>query len=336
MSQAMPSSTQSVTRLSVQWLRSFGMDVSSHVAVPIRWQGTLADVLSAHAHQNQRLNPDSAEWESLLAQTAKCRLYYDNAQWWLAHGGSQLRCVCQGVPMLANQSVVLHGGEMIDLGLQSFCIQITPLSDDADNPSFSLTDLDLANQVPSVDQQKSPIQAISASLSPKFEDSTDKSAGAVQTEVVNELFDPLAALHQRYLATLRDPLALTSLSNFKALDADAVDTSHAYDELLASAQASSAHLQLHDAITPQWSVERVMDGLDTLQGVHLLDPEPSADVLELFAPTVQEGPPAIDAPSHLAALLPSLTRKEHHGMAADSAMDLYSPAREEQPKRNAL
>ncbi|WPB55354.1 TagK domain-containing protein [Xylophilus sp. GOD-11R] len=122
-------------------------------------------------------------------------------------------------------------------------------------------------------------------------------------------------LHARYHALLSDPNALATPVVPQA-DGRVAPAGLAVRDGLA-AQAGDAHgpQSLHDWLVASPSMDRLLAASETLAHDPLLDEPPADDVLRLFAPAPER---QNARPSSLA----SLTRREHHLPAADSALRL--------------
>jgi hypothetical protein len=77
---------------------------------------------------------------------------------------------------------------------------------------------------------------------------------------------------------------------------------------------------LRDILQPREHIDRIIENFDPLGRSSLLDEEPLDDVLRLFAAGLAR---------NSRALVPSLTRREHHELSPDSYMHIGSSRRDE-------
>lgn len=117
------------------------------------------------------------------------------------------------------------------------------------------------------------------------------------------------ALHRQYLRLMQDPNDLQLASNWDAQAERITPKAPSFNELM----HQTAHHDIYDILGHSASIEPILAQLDTLSGTNILQTPAHVDVLRLFAPAHHQG---------VEAGLPSLTRRDHHGVTADSAMQL--------------
>lgn len=353
----------SATGMTLQWLRGYGLETQHPARSMPSDSCTLADVLTDDAHGSHaaqdvppleahlRLSPQDQ------AQAALCRItsqwVHGYRQWYLHNDSHQLRCSVGSALVAPGAQVPLEDGDLIEFGL--FVVEFhrsadvpapatTTISDakdadatvdaDADiDPYFRLTDLAAPIHstalLPPADRVHQPASDISSSLDPRSDPTSANlthqpdTPAATTSPVASD--NPLDQLHQRYLRVIKDPTAAVYTDAFVEHSAAGADTRHAWDEVLENGK--NKDMPLHDVVTPQPSIERISDGLDTLLGSDLMS-EPTYDnVLLLFAPPQTDE--ALADPLGLAHRLPSLTRQEHHNIAIGSSFDM--PTQESPP-----
>jgi hypothetical protein len=144
-------------------------------------------------------------------------------------------------------------------------------------------------------------------------------AGAQEPKRVEVLIsDPLDALHDQYLAKLRDPVH----GDDQDLWNDIVrgDKNHQADPMQQWMQAAGNNPSLDDLLGQSHSIASVMQGLDALGAADVLAPEPFDSVMHLFAPEHlrEQGQDSLE--TLVQRSLPGLTRREHHSLSLDSVM----------------
>ena len=130
--------------------------------------------------------------------------------------------------------------------------------------------------------------------------------------------DPLLALHQQYLARLRDPAHSDAQDRWQELVRGGQVRQP--DPLQQWMQAAGSSHSLDDLLGQTHSIASVIDHLDALGSSDVLAPEPFDSVMHLFAPGHLAVPTQESLESLVRHSLPGLTRREHHSVSLDSAM----------------
>lgn len=130
--------------------------------------------------------------------------------------------------------------------------------------------------------------------------------------------DPLHALHNAYLARLRDPVHADAQDRWQDLVRGGA--ARQSDPLQQWMQAAGNSHSLDDLLGQTHSIASVIDRLDALGSSDVLAPEPFDSVMHLFAPGQVPVPEQESLESLVQHSLPGLTRREHHSMSLDSAM----------------
>ncbi|MBN9408779.1 MAG: TagK domain-containing protein [Burkholderiales bacterium] len=151
----------------------------------------------------------------------------------------------------------------------------------------------------------------------------------------------LGELHRRYHATLVDPAAMGSEAPWRPqAGRTGAGSGAAPDAFAALVHPAGPDESLHDLLATPDAMDALIARVDALGEGDLLGDEPALSVLHLFAPASAprgasghaEGFEALLGAAPAAApheALSSLTRREHHLPAADSALRLGSAARRE-------
>ena len=167
-------------------------------------------------------------------------------------------------------------------------------------------------------------EALAAGKQPSYSEKVSDllqqfSAGAEEPKQVDALInDPLDALHDQYLAKLRDPVH----GDDQDLWTDIVrnDQNHQADPMQQWMQAAGTNPSLDDLLGQSHSIESVMQSLDALGEVDVLAPEPFDSVMHLFAPEHLREKVQDSLETLVQRSLPGLTRREHHSLSLDSVM----------------
>lgn len=216
-------------------------------------------------------------------------------------------------------------------------------------PDFDLRDLERLHAAPSHAPHASPADgapaghlmghvrdAVPPVSSPPQPPSTDAAASPRAPHKATPPADQalLDALHRQYLRRLHDPNHVDEQAPtlaWAAREAPSATRSHA-DPLLdlmarANALASTgAGYSLEHMVSGTPKSAELLACFDDHGRQDLLAPAMNDSVMHLLAPP-EFTPPAADprSPDWIGDL-PVLTRREHHGMTLDSAMDTHAPA----------
>ncbi len=276
----------------------------------------------------------------------------DTATWCLVNGAGDLACAINQRLLQRGEKAPLHAGDVIELGLLQFVVEeqtASPIhSDRHAHAAFKLTDLLDADSSPNAAvplarhslQAKTSRQLIDAHADP-FDDIADAAyridvaAPAVRAHAeparpdaadgtaADEADDPtddvMRHLHAEYLRLMHNPNEPVAAMDWSRHD---LSPRHADETLHDLTQDAARFESVYDILGHSADIEAILNGLDTLNDTDVLAEDPRVNVLRLFAPAdllVQE------------TGLPSLTRREHHALSADSAAawDRMPPARPE-------
>jgi hypothetical protein len=195
-------------------------------------------------------------------------------------------------------------------------ISLTPV----EQPSVS----DPAPQEPGPEVQPTLAEALASGKQPSYAEKVSDllqqfSAGAEKPKQVDSIInDPLDALHNQYLAKLRDPVH----GDDQDLWNDIVrgDQHQQADPMQQWMQAAGNNPSLDDLLGQPHSIASVIQGLDALGARDVLAPEPFDSVMHLFAPEHlrEQGQDSIE--TLVQRSLPGLTKREHHSLSLDSVM----------------
>lgn len=280
-----------------------------------------------------------AETRSALEQ---CRIEpatgHSGVQWWLRNLGSTLRCGVNAAGLAPGEAVQLRDGDVVELGLVQIAFQSgEPTPTGAPLPAetaqaggasgFRLADLGQpAGASPWQDalpqQGDSPsadiVDAFDAYRAAPPQQPMRLHGQAAASVEIAELSEPppptegiLEALHQQYLRLMRNPNDPQMAGRWAAPDVAVLAVAPGFEEL----RQQAASLDLYDILGHGNAIDPILQGLDTLSEHDILKPEAHIDVLRLFAP--------VDRPG-IRSELPGLTRRDHHGLTADSAWQLQA------------
>ncbi|MGJ7615119.1 MULTISPECIES: TagK domain-containing protein [unclassified Variovorax] len=278
-----------------------------------------------------------------------CRIQRDggSGRWQLLNLSHTLLCVRNGQRVPPACPVPVSAGDVLELGLLRFVVEpwddfsiahepasaatpaariVTPAEDPA--PGFDWHDLAGSPQDSGVMgasssapidpfvllgiagvQSRSTADVLSALLgeSPQPE---RRAMPAVHTERSPSAPGGPAALldelHDEFVRVVRDPDQLAGRTDWEGIFAIDGEPAPTLDEL--SKQAEPYPL-LRDIVLQREGIDCIIDGFEPLERSSVLDTPHTEDVLSLFAPEL-----ARDAQ----AVLPSLTRREHHELSPDS------------------
>jgi hypothetical protein len=140
---------------------------------------------------------------------------------------------------------------------------------------------------------------------------TQDSSGA---NPAGALFDEL---HDEYVRVVGDPAQLAGRIDWEGFLAPVGEPAPTIEDLSRKAEP---YPLLRDILQPREHIDRIIENFDPLGRSSLLDEEPLDDVLRLFAAGLAR---------NSRALVPSLTRREHHELSPDSYMHIGSSRRDE-------
>ena len=183
---------------------------------------------------------------------------------------------------------------------------------------------DPAQVAPTQDAAPTLAEALAAGKQPSYAEKVSDllqqfSNGAQRPKQLESIInDPLDALHNQYLAKLRDPVH----GDDQDLWNDIVrgDQHQQADPMQQWMQAAGSNPSLDDLLGQPHSIASVMQGLDALGAADVLAPEPFDSVMHLFAPEHlrEKGQDSLE--TLVQRSLPGLTRREHHSLSLDSVM----------------
>jgi len=270
------------------------------------------------------------------AAMALCRISHTGADtatgggvlWWVTPGSAELVCAVNQQRLHQGETLRLNDGDVLELGLMRFAVercqpaldpQSVPASGAAPAPyaEFELTNLLLLEQTGHpLDTRDSPFSDI-ADIAYRLDVVAPDAAAAADgaDTATDELLDVKAPdlmrrLHARYLRLMRNPHEVEPVDDWNP---GLAHTSGKHSELEDLTQRAVGFDGLYDILGHGGTIGTVLEGLDLLSDYELLGAEPGVDVLRLFAP--------VDLMASDTAL-PSLTRREHHMLSADSAAHL--------------
>lgn len=283
-----------------------------------------------------------------------CRIAWrdEAGEWQLSNGSYTLMCARNGKRVQAGSVVPVAAGDTLELGLLRFVLeqgaqeapermhaaleaQVGSLAVSEDGGigsafprAFDLRDPDgqcngdgrrvdpLADPFGVLDiagaRSRPAADTLAALLDerPRHEARTTPSAGPpLDAGPAGVLLDEL---HEEFVRVVQDPGQLsghTLWEGFAVLGAEAAPT---LEELSKKAET---YPLLRDILLPREGIDQVIEGFEPLARSELLDPEPSQDVLGMFAPELAR---------EAKVPLPSLTRREHHELSPDSHVRIGS------------
>ena len=286
------------------------------------------------------LQTSSLSDEALLGALQSCNLHQmgDDKQpiWVLGNSSRDVLCSVNSRTLSAGQQVRLEHGDHIEVGLTRFQVRMLEGTQSAIKPApeavelldaFDLTDLARPDEVHHFSHLHTDISARSdisdlISLEPAAAPAAQRPTEAA----VPPKADPLEALHAQYLKKIRDPLSVEHEDLWSDVSRSA--TEHKIDPMQSLMDAAGSASGLDDLLGQPQSIASVIDSLNTLSSTKLLDPEPFASVMHLFAPENLRQLEQDSLEAIVQRSLPGLTRQEHHSLAVDSAMPpLFNEAR---------
>lgn len=283
-----------------------------------------------------------------------CRIAWcdEAGGWQLSNGSFTLMCACNGKRVQAGAVVPVTVGDTLEVGLLRFVLeqgageapermhgaletqegQLTVPEDGGLGSAlprvFDLYDLNGEGNAdgrridPLVDpfgvldiagaRSRPAADTLAALLDerPRLEARTTPSAGSpLDAGSAGVLLD---ALHEEFVRVVQDPGQLsghTLWEGFAALGAEAAPT---LEEL---SRRAEPYPLLRDILLPREGIDQIIEAFEPLARSELLDPEPSQDVLGMFAPELAR---------EAKVPLPSLTRREHHDLSPDSHVRIGS------------
>ena len=120
----------------------------------------------------------------------------------------------------------------------------------------------------------------------------------------------LDQLHEEFVRAVRDPAGLPGTWDWAETAHDQPGQAHSFEALCEEARPFAL---LRDILEPRQDIDMLIDQFPSVGEDDLLALDGEPDVLRLFAPELVAG---------LAPGVPDLTRREHHALAADSAVRL--------------
>jgi hypothetical protein len=122
--------------------------------------------------------------------------------------------------------------------------------------------------------------------------------------------DLLAYLHKQFDRVVRDPMQLAGHASWEGGPEPQAAEATSLVEMGPQAGPFDA---VGDTLLPGKPVQRLIEGMEPFGPDNVPNVGPVEEVLRLFAPELARG---------LRTALPSLTRREHHGLSPDSPMHL--------------
>lgn len=254
--------------------------------------------------------------------------------WWLVRQGGTLVCAVNGKPILPGERQRLEHGDGIEIGFTHVQVSLhAAAASDAlvpaverDIEGFDLAMLDVARLrasphdiglAPAVGADFSDLIAFHGEDLAPVHDAPARVPDSGKQSPLAEL-DPLEALHIRYLARLRDPLRRDEDPQWQSLARDRATEGargHPLDQWM---QGDPDARGVDDLLHPSSSIADVIHRLDALCITDVMAPEPFDNLMQLFAPEALRQGGQRPGPE-----LPTLTRREHHSLSADSAVPLF-------------
>lgn len=288
-----------------------------------------------------------------LAALQQCRVEpaagSSGTQWWLRNLDCTLRCAVNASSLGVGEALPLRDGDLIELGLVQIGFQVgayAPAATTApaapmalsgaagapgapDTALFRLTDL-VQLAAPASWHPTSPAQADTpfAGIADAFDGQAAKPpqphigaplpattpAGADDThESTAHPPGVMEALHRQYLRLMQNPNDPQMAGRWATPELGVHALAPSFDEL----RQQAVSRDLYDILGHSAAIDPILERLDTLSEHDILRLPAPVDVLRLFAPTER---------SSTEAGLPGLTRRDHHGVTADSAMRLQAGA----------
>jgi predicted component of type VI protein secretion system len=269
--------------------------------------------------------PARREGLAAFSLSLRCTGQDDTALWCLSNHTGPLSCAVNRVPLLSGCDRTLQCGDEIEVGLIRLRVHIESMpnaaaASQADPPAqvapehtadrFDLATLDVE---PAPDTPGDFIDLIASVPWHLVEAQAGVDAPVAQTP------DPLEALHAQYLEKLRNPLHVEEGTAWQdLLHGDRAALANPLQHWM---QIAGTQTSVEEVLGQPSDIDAVMAQLDALGDSDVLAPPPFDNVLRLFAPDGVRHP----GPRGIGQALPSLTRREHHSLAPDSAVPLFQP-----------
>lgn len=293
---------------------------------------------------------DGGEWS--VANLCHIAWRGEAGEWQLRNGSYTLMCACNGRRVRGGAVVPVAAGDTLELGLQRFVLEqgeeglpervhaaiekqqgplpvpegagvepalprvfdlrqldgrgiddsrrIDPLGD-----PFGVLDIAGARSSPAADT----LSELLGERSCPEARTTPPAGPPLGAEPASTL---LGELHEEFVRVVQDPDLLSGRTDWEGSVVFGAEAAPTLEEL--SREAETYPL-LRDILQPREGVDQIIEEFESLTQSGLLDAEHPQDVLGLFAPEL-----ARDA----RALLPSLTRREHHALSPDSHVRIGS------------
>ena len=251
--------------------------------------------------------------------------------WWLYGAAGDWVCTLNGKALPRQQTLRLNDGDVIEIGFVRLQVKLQAAA-------FELVDLALGEGLQqSREGSQKPDDDISDLISDSAADadflspvpSTDVADPAKNNLLADKAsVDPLSSLHEAYLRRLRSPLYNDPQEHWQSIQR--TERMQTQDPLQHLQKLAGADPGLSDLLGQSHNIEDTMASFDQLSAVDILAPEPFDSLMHLFAPDefVPPHPSQANAASSaeraetMDALLPGLTRREHHSLSLDSAMPI--------------
>ncbi|MBO9641604.1 MAG: TagK domain-containing protein [Pseudacidovorax sp.] len=293
----------------------------------------------------QRLGEDAAD----LGSQGDGQLAWQAAaqQWQLSHGGAGLAFTLNGRRMALGETVALRAGDELEIGLVRLVVEYAgiagvmeegeprawPAVGRQPEPEFDLRDLagtSVAGPMPVESERAAEdpfsVLGLDAVRSAPAEDpwlallgldpgpmgtvSAPPSAAQPSARAAQPGMPLLEQLHEEFVRAVRDPTGLPRPWDWAETSPDQPGQAPSFEALCEEARSFAL---LRDILQPREDMDRLIDQFPSLGEGDLLAVEGEPDVLRLFAPELVAG---------LSPAVPDLTRREHHALAADSAVRL--------------
>lgn len=280
--------------------------------------------------------------------------------WYLTNASSEFACMHNGAQLPAAQSVRLSSGDDVEFGFTHFVVVLAEAEPGRqhafciDDPQTGLngairngsdysmprtrsgptqqpqylspTDSAQACEAALAElvntQQKSgalfassdgdQLAAIHPAVTQEYE---FQSALATKSDGLPEEVDPLDHLHEQYLARLRNSNP-GNTGHTETWQEYRADQRRSHEDEFALLRERGGTGAVHELLSGVENTDDLLAGFDQLNDVNVLAPETFGCVMHLFAPAELKATESTVAQ----AILPELTRLEHHGMAIDSDM----------------
>ncbi|MET3494822.1 TagK domain-containing protein [Variovorax boronicumulans] len=308
------------TRLRLRLIHSAGEPRNASMLIPPAGAG-MADALELCGECQS-----DAQWR--VANLCRIAWQEKTNSWTLSNGSFTMVCVRNGERVQSGSVVPVAAGDTIELGLLRFVLEEgdevyeqakaeSPFElqelegqygeaggrrDSALTDPFGVLDIAGARSRPATDTL--------AEMLGETRRREVRSAPVVRQPASSMNTGPavtlLDELHEEFVRVVQDPDQLAGRADWEGFLA--VGNEPAPSLELLSKQAETYPL-LRDILSPREGIDRTLDTFEPFIGSALLDMEPPREVLALFAP---------DLARETVAVLPSLTRREHHAFSPDS------------------